>query len=103
MPSSNSLTLNEAMNKKETTNIGKFLSLVLRHQPQLIDIELDEQGWTNVDELLKQANAHGKNLTIEFLNHVIETNSKKRFAFSHPQDSLGWFRSIPRPPSGKKK
>jgi len=44
------------MNEKEIKHISKFLSLVLRHQPQLIGINLDEQGWVNVDELLKQAN-----------------------------------------------
>jgi len=69
------------MTEKEAITISKFLSLVLRHQPQLIGIELDEQGWVSADELLKQANAHGKRMTLEQLNHVIETNSKKRFAF----------------------
>jgi len=69
------------MNEKETNATSKFLSLVLRHQPQLIGIDLDEQGWVNVNELLKQANAHGRNLDLELLNHVVETNSKKRFAF----------------------
>ncbi len=76
------------MNEKKTTAISKFLSLVLRHQPQLIGIKLDEQGWVNVDELLKQANAHGHNLDVELLNHVVETNSKKRFAFDDPRQKI---------------
>ena len=70
------------MNEKDTTRISKFLSLVLRHQPQLIGINLDEQGWVNVDKLLKQAHQHGQLITMEVLNHVVETNAKKRFAFS---------------------
>lgn len=69
------------MKEKDTKHISKFLSLILRHQPQLIGIELDAQGWVNVDELLKQVNAHGHSLDTELLNHVVETNSKKRFAF----------------------
>jgi putative RNA 2'-phosphotransferase len=70
------------MNEKETTRISKFLSLVLRHQPQLIGITLNEQGWVSVDELLQQAKKHGQLITPETLNHVVDTNAKKRFAFS---------------------
>jgi putative RNA 2'-phosphotransferase len=76
------------MNEKETTRISKFLSLVLRHQPQLIGINLDEQGWVNVDELLKQAHQHGQLITMEVLNHVVETNAKKRFAFSNDKQQI---------------
>ncbi len=38
--------------EKETTRISKFLSLVLRHQPDAIGIELDENGWTDVELLM---------------------------------------------------
>jgi len=86
--SANNLILNNTMNEKDTVSISKFLSLVLRHQPQLIGIELDEQGWVNVDELLKQANVHGNNLDMELLSHVVETNSKKRFAFDQNRQRI---------------
>jgi putative RNA 2'-phosphotransferase len=76
------MKISKKMNEKETTRISKFLSLVLRHQPQLIGITLDEQGWVSVDELLQQAHKHGKSITLEMLNHVVEANTKKRFAFS---------------------
>lgn len=38
------------MNK--TTSTSKFISLILRHRPEVIGITLDEHGWANVDELL---------------------------------------------------
>jgi putative RNA 2'-phosphotransferase len=69
------------LTEKETTRLSKFLSLVLRHQPELIGIKLDEQGWVAVDELLQKAGAHGNLMTRDVLNHVVETNAKKRFAF----------------------
>jgi RNA:NAD 2'-phosphotransferase (TPT1/KptA family)/predicted DNA-binding transcriptional regulator YafY len=75
------LPLNAMLTEKQNTTISKFLSLVLRHQPELIGIELDDQGWIATDQLLKQANAHGKHLTPEALQYVVETNAKKRFAF----------------------
>jgi putative RNA 2'-phosphotransferase len=70
------------ISEKQATSISKFLSRVLRHQPQSIGITLNEQGWVNVDELLQQATKHGKAITIGILTHVVETNAKKRFAFS---------------------
>ena len=70
------------LTEKQNTTFSKFLSLVLRHQPGLISLELDGQGWANVDELLQKANAHGKALTRDSLQYIVDTNSKKRFAFS---------------------
>lgn len=32
---------------------GKFLSLILRHKPDAIGIELDENGWANVGDVLE--------------------------------------------------
>ena len=62
--------------------ISKFLSLVLRHQPEAIGLKLDANGWINVDELIQRANAEGKKLTRPLLEEVVAENDKKRFAFS---------------------
>jgi putative RNA 2'-phosphotransferase len=70
------------LNEKENIKLSKFLSLVLRHQPELIGITLDDQGWVTVAELKKKAAAYGKPFSLEELEYVVETNSKKRFAFS---------------------
>ena len=70
------------MTPKETTRISKFLSLVLRHEPERIDLALGEAGWVLVSDLLEAVNAHGVSLTREELEHVVATNEKKRFAFS---------------------
>ena len=31
---------------------SKFLSLILRHKPEVIGISLDEHGWADVDEVV---------------------------------------------------
>lgn len=67
------------MQAKELIRLSKFLSLVLRHRPQLIGITLDEQGWTDVPTLLQKANAAGTPLDMETLRFVVENNNKKRF------------------------
>jgi len=70
------------MNEKETVKTSKFLSLILRHEPEHVGLTLDSAGWVDVDELLQAVNRHGVTLTLDQLKHVVETNSKKRFAFS---------------------
>jgi putative RNA 2'-phosphotransferase len=66
------------MNQKTS----KFLSLVLRHNPGKIGITLDEAGWVDVDKLITACKKHGHPLTRAELDEIVETNSKKRFAFS---------------------
>ena len=61
---------------------SKFLSLVLRHQPDRIGICLDEAGWVDVDVLLEAMARHGKPISREMLEEVVRTNDNKRFSFS---------------------
>jgi putative RNA 2'-phosphotransferase len=60
------------------------MSLVLRHQPQKIDLKLDEQGWANTADLIDKI--EGLDLTI--LKQVVETNAKKRFAFNADETKI---------------
>ncbi len=64
------------------TSISKFMSLVLRHQPDLIGLALDAAGWTTVDDLLARAATHGRAITRDELNEVVATSDKRRFALS---------------------
>jgi putative RNA 2'-phosphotransferase len=70
------------LSEKEVVRISKFLSLVLRHKPQVLNIRLDEQGWVAVDDLLEKLNAKGFSVDQKVLQYVVETNNKKRFALS---------------------
>ena len=67
---------------KNIVSTSKFLSLVLRHQPDVIGMQLDSEGWLPIDQLLENANKHGKSITLELLHEVVATNDKKRFALS---------------------
>jgi len=70
------------MTDKETVRTSKFLSLILRHEPERVGLSLGEGGWVGVDELLKSVNSHGGTLTLDQLKHIVATSDKKRFAFS---------------------
>lgn len=67
---------------KRYTNISKFLSLILRHKPEVVEIELDEQGWVEIDKLLAACAAHGRTLSRADLDYVVANNNKQRFAIS---------------------
>jgi putative RNA 2'-phosphotransferase len=69
------------MQEKRKTKIGKFLSLVLRHKPEEIGLNLDESGWVKVSDLLKACTDYGKSFTRKELEEIVETSDKKRFAF----------------------
>lgn len=66
----------------EIVRVSKFLSQILRHRPEKIGLQLDGQGWANVDELLEKAAAKGERFDRALLQIVVDTNNKKRFAFS---------------------
>lgn len=61
---------------------SKFLSLVLRHNPGVIGIALDANGWVDVDELLAACDRAGKHISRELLQEIVATSDKKRFSFS---------------------
>jgi putative RNA 2'-phosphotransferase len=70
------------MTEKETIKTSKFLSLILRHEPERFGLKLGEAGWIGVDELLRAVNQHGVPLTPDQLKHIVATSDKKRFVFS---------------------
>lgn len=61
--------------------LSKFLSLILRHKPETIGIELDKNGWANTEELLDKINRDETVMDFELLKEIVETNDKKRFLF----------------------
>jgi putative RNA 2'-phosphotransferase len=68
--------------EKQLKHIGKFLSLVLRHQPQEIGLTLDHEGWANVTELIEKVNIKGIKLDFATLQIIVDTNDKKRYSFN---------------------
>jgi putative RNA 2'-phosphotransferase len=70
------------MTNKETIKMSKFLSLILRHEPERVGLKLGEAGWVAVDDLLQAVNRHDVPLTLDQVQHIVATSDKKRFAFS---------------------
>lgn len=62
--------------------VSKFLSLVLRHAPEKIDLPLDKQGWAETQVLLRRAKKAGKLFDETTLKRVVAENDKQRFTLS---------------------
>ena len=68
---------------KRMTNTSKFLSMILRHRPEVIGITLDEHGWADVQELISGVNnTDGHTLDRETLEEIVRTDEKQRYSFN---------------------
>jgi putative RNA 2'-phosphotransferase len=70
------------VDKARAVRIGKFVSLVLRHEPSAAGITLDSEGWVSVEDLLTGAARYGFAIERAELDEIVETNDKQRFAYS---------------------
>lgn len=69
--------------KDKTKKHSKFLSLILRHRPDIVGVTLDEAGWVDIDILLKAIKSEEDNSwSREELERIVRDNDKKRFSIS---------------------
>lgn len=69
------------LSNQQIAATSKYLSFILRHKPDDIALNLNEQGWANIDELIEKS-APKRQLTSELIQTVVITNDKQRFKIS---------------------
>jgi putative RNA 2'-phosphotransferase len=86
--------MNTGFSEAQLVAFSRLLSKVLRHDPELVGVHLDSQGWVSVEELLRAIGTaarapnagkrlrHLPQLTREALCAVVASNDKRRFALS---------------------
>jgi putative RNA 2'-phosphotransferase len=67
---------------------SKLLSLILRHKPDVIGLELDSRGWANLDELVRLAKERGYSLTRSLVEEVVASSDKQRFAIDESRTRI---------------
>ena len=68
-------------------NTSKYISLILRHKPEVIGITLDEHGWADVDALIEGVNqTHPLNRKI--LEEIVAEDEKQRYAFNEDHTKI---------------
>lgn len=66
-----------------------FISLILRHKPDVIGISLDEHGWANVQELINGINKTGKySIDMPVLEEIVRTDNKQRYSFNEDRSKI---------------
>ncbi len=76
------------MTEEHNKSISKFLSLVLRHQPEEIGLSLNENGWADVAELMQKSARKGRHFSMEELEEIVASNDKKRFSFNEDKTMI---------------
>ncbi len=76
------------MENKRLTKTSKFISLILRHKPETINIKLDDNGCANVEDLLEKMSKKGHHLQFDDLVYIVKNNNKKRFIFNEDQTKI---------------
>ena len=67
---------------KNHTDISKFLSYVLRHQPEAVGLSLDKAGWAVITDLILCAKQEGYTLDPDIIQAIVASSDKKRFTIS---------------------
>ncbi|AKK00371.1 RNA 2'-phosphotransferase [Pseudomonas chlororaphis] len=77
------------MDTKRLNETSKFLSYVLRHEPQAIGLQLDGEGWADIGSLIAGAACDGRSLDIALIQAVVDSSDKKRFSLSEDGLRIG--------------
>ena len=68
---------------------GVFISLILRHKPDVIGISLDEHGWANVQELISGINKTQEySIDMTMLEEIVRTDNKQRYSFNEDRSKI---------------
>lgn len=63
-------------------SISRYMSLILRHKPEVIGITIDEHGWANVEELIKGIARNNVGFDMQTLEKIVDTDDKQRYSFN---------------------
>lgn len=58
--------------------VGKYLAFILRHRPEEVNLNITDDGWASIDEIVAKS---GK-ISREMIEEVARTDLKKRFSIS---------------------
>ena len=65
----------------DLTRISKYISLILRHKPEVIGIHLDAHGWADVNALLAGISKKYP-INRDILEEIVQSDEKQRYSFS---------------------
>ncbi len=76
------------MSPEYLKSLSKFVSLVLRHKPEVIGLKLDKNGWADVDALIEGSVAKGKEMDLLILEMLVASDEKQRYSFNADKTAI---------------
>lgn len=64
------------------------MSLILRHKPEVINIELDRQGYADIEELINGVNKSGRKIDRGILDQIVTDDNKNRYAYNKDKTKI---------------
>ncbi|MBQ3396414.1 MAG: RNA 2'-phosphotransferase, partial [Synergistaceae bacterium] len=62
-------------------SLSRFISLILRHHPEIADVTLDSHGWAKVSDLIAGVNKT-RHIDMAMLEEIVANDKKGRYSFS---------------------
>ena len=77
--------------------LSKFAARVLRHEPWLYELELDDQGWVRLEEFLSAVRGRKRWRRVDDsdLHHMIDVSDKKRYEIADGRIRAFYGHSVP--------
>lgn len=73
--------------KMSLDSISKYISLILRHKPETINLVLDEHGWADVEQLIRGIQKT-KHFNRQMLEEIVRTDAKQRYSFNEDKTKI---------------
>lgn len=70
------------MNNSKIIKLERYMSYLLRHHPEDLNLNMDNCGWVKLDELITKLNEskkYSENITKDTIFEIVKTSNKKRF------------------------
>ena len=82
------------MEKRSPVFVSKLLSLMLRHRPDEFDVEVDANGYADLEEVVEALQERDESITLADVEAVVYEGEKKRFEISEDRIRARYGHSI---------
>lgn len=72
----------------KTTNISRYIALLLRHHPEKAGLCLDEHGWVEVEALIQGVRRRYPEFNRAVLDEIVARDSKQRYVYNQDKTCI---------------
>ena len=79
----------EVISVAKKKDVSIFISFLLRHHPEILNLDMDKHGWVSVEQLIDAINENGQyQLDFEKLCDIVARDSKGRYRFDETKSKI---------------